>query len=112
MSLSVDFIIASGATVSSVQVIPNGFRLASLEVPAIDNAVLTIDLSRDGTTFRPPHDAGASLAQVQAASTGNRFIALGELLSRMTEGQAVRLTAGAAQTAQRIIRGNCVRTEA
>lgn len=113
MTMDVDFTIASGGTVSGAAVIPGGYRLQSLNVPTIDSATLAISLSDDNSTFRTPYDASGSLGQVQGASVGGRVVVLSEILSRATEGRAVKITAGAAQTSGAVtIKGRCVRVEA
>lgn len=113
--LTVEFAIPAGGTVSNTPVIPLGHRLIGLEVPTIDSATLTISLSTDGVTFYPAYDsAGTANGQVGgAANTGGRFVAVPDALSRMTEGRAVKLTAGAAQNGgARAIRGLCARVTA
>ncbi len=113
--LTIPFTIASGGTVSDTPVVPLGYRLVGLEVPTIDLATLTIDLSNDLATYRPTADSGgtANGAIGGAANTGNKFVAVPDALSRMTEGHGVRITAGAAQTGgARTIKGICARTEA
>jgi hypothetical protein len=113
MHMDVDFVIAITGTVSTSAVIPAGFRLQSLNVPAIDNATLTLTLSDDDSTFRATFDAAAATGVVQAASVGSRIVTIADPLSRATEGRAVKVTAGAAQnTAAVTIRGRCVETKA
>lgn len=110
--LTVDFAIAQGGTTATA-VIPNGYRLHSLDVPTIDNATLAIAISIDGVAFRTPYDGTGSLGAIQGASTGDRLVVLPEAVSRATEGRSVRITAGAAQTTAAVtLRGQCVRTEA
>ena len=113
MYQDVEFTIAASGTVSTAVVIPSGYRLQSLNVPAIDNATLAITLSDDNSTFRTPYDSSGSLGAIQGASTGDRIVVLSEALSRATEGRAVKITAGAAQNGgARTIKGRCVRVEA
>lgn len=113
MYQDVTFAIAAAGTVSGAVVIPSGYRLQSLNVPAIDSASLTLTLSDDGSTFRATYDASGASGVLQAASTGDRIVTLAESLSRATEGRSAQLTAGAAQSGgARTIVGRCVRTDA
>ena len=114
-SLTVFFAVAAAGTVSSVAVIPSGYRLIGLEIPAVDSATLTLDLSTDGTTYRATagSDGTANGAIGGAANTGNKFVAVPDALSRMTEGRHVRATMGAAQNSGAVtIKGLCVRSTA
>lgn len=114
-SLTIQFAILIGGTVSTTPVVQSGFRLIGLEIPAVDSATLTIDLSTDGVTFRPTADSAgvANGAIGGAANTGGKFVAVPDALSRMTEGRFVRITMGAAQVGgARTITGLCAETEA
>jgi hypothetical protein len=111
--MTVTFAIASGGTVSDTPSIPAGYRLIGLEIPAVDSATLTISLSADNSTFRATagSDGTANGAIGGAANTGDKFVALPEALSLMTEGHHVKITMGAAQNGgARTIKGLCART--
>jgi hypothetical protein len=100
MHMQLTFTILVNGTVSTIVNVPGGYRLESLELPALDSATLTLDMSEDGVTFRPTYDSAgvANGAIGGAANTGNRFLPIPEVLSRMTEGRNVRITLGAAQS--------------
>lgn len=111
--MDVTFNIAANGTASDAALIPSGYRLQSLNVPTIDSATLAISLSDDNSAFRTPYDSAGSIGAIQGASTGDRIVVLSEVLSRATEGRAVKITAGSAQSGgARVIKGRCVRADA
>lgn len=50
-------------------------QIVGLDVPTIDSATLSFQVSADGVTYRNAYDAAGAEVTTGAANTGNRFLA-------------------------------------
>lgn len=97
-------VIASGGTTSAALEVPGGgYELCAVNIPTLDSATVTFQVSHDGgTTYRAIHSnaagAASAILTLGTADTGAKATAVPDTIRFATVGAShIKVVAGAAQ---------------